>query len=317
MSGSQLIKLNISLTNANKTHCDGKCDYNFNYPEVTFLQIKNNTNNITVTEDHEENTSVTFDGKPYHVSKVLIYSPSLHSYEGSPAVAEVMIEHITGSGDKPFSVFIPMTVSSNSSKASNILSEIVKGTASKAPGYDDQCTLTLREFTFGDLLPKGPFFNYTGTYGSTTTEFIVYGKSSSIAISSEDLSTLNDIITPSNVSVLGTEGQLYVNSKGANLNNIESDGIYIKCKPTGKSTDMTEVENTAKIVWGSTTNYWGLSPSTFATIVSVIVLAVIILILLYVVNVVFNMISPTKPTSTSVPPTNTPGFFENFMSKFS
>jgi hypothetical protein len=222
-----------------------------------------------------------------------------------------MIEHRPINGGKPLCVFIPLTKTVVTKKASVVISEIIKGTARKASKSGDNQTLTVNEISFGVFIPKGPFFSYTGKFGTTDTEFVVYGKDSSIAITQEDLNTLQSITDASAVTVTGTA--LFFNDRGSNLTFSEGDGIYIRCKPTGKSEETTEVE-VAKTTWG---NAW--TPSTFQIQLFFITLAIATIVIgsLYGVYKLFDMVSPTKPKPASVAAAVDTGFFTNMASIFS
>jgi len=310
--------LNISTSIVSKEPCLGKCDYNFNYPTTTFLQITNNGDSISFKADQDISTNptpVTYGGNKYTLTKAVIYSPSLHSYENQKVDGELMIEHIPISGVNRLCVFIPLSKSVVSSKASSILSGIIDGTSRKANKKNDITTLTVNEFTFGVFIPKGPFFNYTGLYGTTTTDFIVYGKESAIAITQAVLDTLQGITDPSLVTVSIQAGtRLYLNAKGSNLTFSEGDGIYIRCKPTGKSEETTEIE-VSKTTWG---NAW--TPNTFQIQLIAITLSIaaIVVGLLYGIYKLFDMISPTNPKTSSPPVApEAGGLFTNMMSMFS
>ena len=81
---------------------------------------------------------------------------------------------------------------------------------------------------------------------------------------------------------------LFVNSKGANsAGGKNEDGIYIRCQPTGGSTETTEV--TTASTSSTSDDVTGWSDSTIKKLWKVFFLAAITTIVLYGMNSLFNV----------------------------
>jgi len=147
-----------------------------------------------------------------------------------------MIEHTPSIGGQPLFVGIPITESSESSTASNLLNEIINAVSNNAPSQGDSTNLNITHFTLNDIVPEKPFFSYTG---KDEANWIVFGFQDAIPLSTSILNTLGEIIKPFS---LPTQGKgLFYNSSGPNSTSKIGDGIYISCKPTGSSKEETAV----------------------------------------------------------------------------
>ena len=72
--------------------CDLKCAYNFDYP-ITNLVATNTGLLINIKCDNQNSTPVTFNNNKYTVEEFIIYSPSMHLFNGSQTPAELIIIH--------------------------------------------------------------------------------------------------------------------------------------------------------------------------------------------------------------------------------
>jgi len=229
--------INISRENV-QGKCDLKCAYNFKYSESN-ITAKNKGVLISLTYDNSSVSPVTYNDEKYTVSKIEITCPSIHIFNGSTTDAEIFIEHTPVKGGPKLMVGIPMKSSSDSSTASNLITEVIKGVATNAPAQGDSTNLHLSGFTLENIVPKKPFYSYTE---SETTEWIMFDILEAIPLKKNTLSTLSQIIKPFPIPTPGTT--LFFNSSGPNTGATIGDGIYISCKPTGSSEEETAVEYT-------------------------------------------------------------------------
>jgi hypothetical protein len=230
---TQNTNINISKQNISGK-CDLKCAYNFKYSESN-LTAKNNGVNIALTPDSKKVPPVTYNNQKYNVSEIIILSPSIHIFNGATVAAEIMIEHTPVQGGSPLNVCIPIISSSDSSTASNLITEVIQGVSSNAPAANETSNLSINGFTLQDIVPSKPFYSYTD---SNIVDFIVFDITNAIGLSSSTITTLQQIITPFPIPTPG--GQLFFNSTGPNTSNI-GEGIYISCQPTGSSEEETAV----------------------------------------------------------------------------
>ena len=228
--------INISTQNV-EGPCEQKCSYNFKYPE-TNLTAKNNGIMINLKCDNSNIPSVVYNNEKYDVSNISIVSPSIHIFNGATINAEILIEHIPIKGGPHLVVCIPIIESSDSSISGNLITEIIQNVSSSAPSDGETTTLNLSEFTLNLIVPKKPFYTYTGTDNNNSmSNFIVFSNLDAIPLNSTTLTSLSQIIKPFPFPTLGEK--LFYNAKGPN--NVVSDGIYISCKPTGSSREETDV----------------------------------------------------------------------------
>jgi hypothetical protein len=188
---TQNTNINISKQNISGK-CDLKCAYNFKYSESN-LTAKNNGVNIALTPDSKKVPPVTYNNQKYNVSEIIILSPSIHIFNGATVAAEIMIEHTPVQGGSPLNVCIPIISSSDSSTASNLITEVIQGVSSNAPAANETTNLSINGFTLQDIVPSKPFYCYTD---SNNYDYIVFDITNAIGLSSSTITTLQQIIKP-------------------------------------------------------------------------------------------------------------------------
>jgi hypothetical protein len=192
---------------------------------------------ISLTYDSTSNSPVIFNKEKYVVNNINIVSPSIHLFNNNTLPGEIIIEHNPVQGGNNLKVCIPFVSSSESSNASLIITDIIQTVASNAPSDGESTNLNMN-FSLKDIVPKKPFYMYEDT--STSSDWIVFGELNAIPLSSSTITTLQQIISPYNISLTG--GGLFYNSKGPVSGVKIGDGIYISCSPTGSSEDEVGVE---------------------------------------------------------------------------
>lgn len=273
--------INISTNNV-QGKCDLKCSYNFKYPE-TNLTAKNNGTLISLTSDTNNTTPVTYNNQKYNVSNVSIVTPSIHMFNNSPASAEIIIEHTPISGGQQFFVGIPITSSTESSDASNFITQIIESVATNAPAANETTNINISGFTLDKIVPIKPFFSYStpGNQG----EWIVFPIINAIPLNSGTLATLGQIIQPFPIPT--PSNGLFFNSNGPNTGGGMGDGIYISCQPTGSSEEEMSVsynKNTSTAIDASSM----LNNPTTLIIVQVIIGCIIFIITFFSLNYAYN-----------------------------
>jgi len=291
---------NIDISRENiQGKCDLKCAYNFKYSESNST-AKNNGVNISLTYDNSNVPPVLYNNQKYTVSKIIITCPSLHTFNGTTTDAEIYIEHTPVKGGPTLNVGIPIKSSSESSTASNLITEIIQNVSTNAPTEGDSTNLNITDFNLQNIIPNKPFYSYTE---SEHSEWIVFGILEAIPLSSSTLSTLSQIIKPFQLSVTG--GALFINSSGPNSSGNIGDGIYISCKPTGSSEEETPVEYSKNTVTYDFSNL--LDNPVTKTIFQIIVGCIIFIILFLFINYIYTFITtggvqmPSIPKMPSIP----------------
>jgi hypothetical protein len=280
--------INISQKNI-YGKCDLKCAYNFKYKESS-LNVKNNGINIALIYDNSNIPPVSYNEEKYTVSKIMIFAPSLHLFNENKVDAEIIIEHIPESGGQNLFVCVPIIKSSDSTNASSLLTQVIAGVAANAPAENETTTLNISGFTLSSIIPKRPFFSYSGTYSNSTADFIVFGKNFAIPLKDKVINTLCSIIKPFNLPMIGDN--LFFNSKGPNSSGNIGDGIYISCQPTGSSEEQIEITNTKNTSESDMGNL--IDKSTFKLIIKIVVGCILFIVIFLLLGFVFSKLTDTK-----------------------
>jgi carbonic anhydrase len=232
--------LNIVKKTAGR--CSLKCLLWYNYTAST-CTIKTNTDYLSILYDGS--SDVMYNSVKYTPTELRLYRPSLHTFDGVHADAELMVLHTGSSGG--LMICLPITSNSdkNGSTGSVLLSEIIKN----APATGDSISVNLQDFNLNYIIPKSPYFSYIGSEpfdgctSSTIYNYIVFPKQS-IFINSSTLDELADSINETEIPT--HDGDAFWNEKGTISNGFSGDGqIYIDCQPTGQEEDILYKEDSS------------------------------------------------------------------------
>jgi len=278
----------INITQQNiYGNCDLKCSYSFNYNASNSVATNKGVF-ISLSYDNDNSSPVTYNNKKYRVSSVNIYNNSLHKFDGNYVNSELIVEHTPDLGGELLYVCIPIIKSQNNSSASNTLSEIIKIVSSNAPAQNEKTNLNISNFNLNNIIPKKPFYAYTGTNG-LQGQVIVFGLNYAIALSSTIIESLTKIIKPFPLNIIG--GNLFFNKIGPNKIHL-NDEIYISCQPTGSSKEETEVSYT-------TSNYSNnnladiFNSSNGSYILRIIFICIFFIAIFITLKFVYNRLSPS------------------------
>jgi len=145
-------KINISTENV-YGDCDLKCSYSYKYHQSN-LVATNNGVFISLSYDKGTTSPVVYNARKYFVSKINIYSPSLHRFNDNNVNAELVIEHAPEIGGELLYVCIPIIESTNSSDSSNLLTEIIQSVVNNAPSVNETTNLKTQIEVSTDLHNK-------------------------------------------------------------------------------------------------------------------------------------------------------------------
>jgi hypothetical protein len=274
--------INISRKNV-MGKCDLKCAYNFNYPE-TNLTANNQGVMINLTCDNNNTSPVTYNNQKYNVGNISITCPSIHIFNGSQASAEIVIEHTSVTGGPTLYVGIPISASSESSTASNLITEIIQSVSTNAPAQSEKTNISINGFTLQNIVPSKPFYSYTDNGKNV---WIMYGILYAIPLNSSTLTTLSQVIKPFPLPMIG--GPLFFNSSGPNTGTSLGDGIYISCKPTGSSEEETGVEYAKNSPTYNLSNL--LESPTVQIIFQVLIGCIVFIIVFLVFSYIYSFIT--------------------------
>ena len=285
-------KLNISLKNiAGK--CDLKCSYGFKYSESNST-AKNNGIMLKLTYDSTSVPPVIYNKEKYNVSEVTIASPSLHMFNNTQLPGEIIIAHAPVKGGNLLQVSIPFKSSSESSTASQIITDIIKKVATNAPSQGDSTNLNMN-FNLQNIVPRKPFFSYT----QQGSDWIVFGELDAIPLSSTTISTLQQIIKPYSIDIPNVD--LFYNANGPSSGVQIGDGIYISCQPTGSSNEETAIEYD-KTPSSTSVDFSNILESPiFKSIIMIFIGCLLFIIFFYGISVFYGYLSSDSPKLLSLP----------------
>lgn len=235
----------IDISSSNSSgKCDLKCEYKFRYQSSSCVG-KNMGDYISLSYDNNSSSSITFNLISYVVKEVRIYHQSLHSFNGNKLDGEMVVVHTSNTGEMPLLVCIPIRILNSESPSSVFFSNVVGTMSKNAPANGDSTTINMNNYNLNLLIPKKPFYSYTGTEPyqpcSEKVNYIVYDASEIyLDIKQNVYDNLKKIIKKNNYKTKSGV-QFFYNPKGANT--ATSDEIYIDCNPTGESEEMTDVFN--------------------------------------------------------------------------
>jgi carbonic anhydrase len=238
--------INIVPNSQTDKICKLKCAYQFIYPPSP-LHITNAGSVILLSIDPPATPPVIYNDENYNVSICGLFAPSLHTFNGNKADAELIIVH-ANSANKQLYVCVPIKASSTSTADSASFFDMIIGEAAQTGG---RAVYNNAAFTLNKFVPMAPFFAYTGTNmfassGTGQIDYIVFNIKNAITMSPKALATLQKILpTPARVSNPVDEsvnpGGLFYNPDGPT--SPQGGDIYIDCRPTG---DEGEVLVTAR-----------------------------------------------------------------------
>ena len=194
------------------------------------------------------------------------------------------------------SVCIPIIQSTNTTPATNLLTEIINSASLNAPTNQDMVVLNIPNFTLNTLLPtsKTPFYSYVGgsVYDTTTqSPYIIFGSEYGIPLNTDIIQTLQSIISPYEINLSsGSDGNLFYNDKGANSNVSNNNGIYISCQPTGESDEeVTTTTSTSTHKNTTTYNFGSLFQNSATNQAMKIILGILLVVgVLYFVKYLYQ-----------------------------
>ena len=185
----------INITNKPSGKCNLKCKFSFKYLESTSI-ITNKGNHLSFSYEHFNPAPVIYNSKYYQVDEIKIVSPSLHTYDGTTADAELLIYH-TGDYGKLI-VSVPIMKSSMFSSSASDLEKIIANTYKNAKKINAQY-VSQTSINLNNYVPNKQYYSYNGSSplpNSPCNEkysIIVFNKNDGayMTMSSEHISLLN------------------------------------------------------------------------------------------------------------------------------
>ena len=222
--------------------CNSKCSYSFNY-KTSSCTIKNKGDFLLLGYDDNNGSKVNYNGRPYKIKEIRLYSPSINTYNSEKADVELAVVHQNNYGDM-LVVYVPFIKSSVSTSASNLFDQIIPAAPSK--NSLETTVANTNDYSLNHLIPKNKFFTYNDNLpwesGTKDVNFIVFDVSPSSATISP--SAYNILIRKlSKVHTYKTsKKKVFVNVNGStNIGGSKDQEIFISCNPAGQSDKFKDV----------------------------------------------------------------------------
>ena len=232
--------------------CVDKCDLTFKY-NISSVTVTNRGDYLNVKYDDVSNSDaqVTFNSKKYKVTDLRIYSPSLHTYNGSQMPAEILIIHTPVDGGNQLFVSVPIMNNNSVNTGSSMITAILTHSLANAPADGNESRLdNIKNFSLNSVVPKKPYYYYSGVNFlrqpcSAAVDIVCYlPYTANIGINTDLVDKLSFVIKPSNITPKAyTEGdtpRLYFNEEGAKTSDANGEDIVISCQPYDDTADPNE-----------------------------------------------------------------------------
>ena len=236
----------INISSKDYTNeCSLKCMFKYNYPRVPSVTVANQGNYLEISY---EKAKVSYNNTDLVVNGIRLYTPSLHTFDGKRADAELVINHM----DMGISLLlcIPVTLSASSTNASESLGYILTQAASRTPNAGEKAVIPTKNFTLNDFVPKkSPLYSYKATLPyppcNGDHQYVVFmPEDSPVFISPVTMASLKKIMTPHDSSIK-PKLDYFFNKRGAVFldptSDDNDDDIYIDCQPTGSNGEPIQV----------------------------------------------------------------------------
>lgn len=265
-------EMNISLSDITNK-CDEKCVFTYNYPVVNSVNISNSRNCFIISYS-SSNPPVTFNNLGYNLQNVSIYFPSLHTFNSTTEVGEIVMNHTCQTNQNNIlNICIPIL--SNGGLSCQLFNNIIACILGKSI-YNKEDTTTLTSYspnsyslpnsnfnTFINLTEPAPYFYYKQ---SNTQDVIVFSLNSGISLTSALLgstssSEITKLVKPEPFVLFPSVSQLYYNNDGPSVDYGDGD-IYIDCQPVNQSDETILDFRTTKDIFSSSSssiNIFGLN----------------------------------------------------------
>ena len=227
----------VDIVNNPDLVCDLKCEYSFKYPQSS-LNITNRGEYLSLKTDQSNIPPVTYNADKYEVAEIRLYHPSLHSYSGKKAEAELIIMHNGVSSSGNLLVCVPI-VTGGGGDSADIFDTIISEVAKTATSPGKKTTVNIPTFSIDKFIPLKPYFSYSGTLPYSPCngdyDYIVFSKNiGPLGMTELALESLKKLTTANGSSTSKNKQGVFYNKKGPSaLTGGGKDDFYMVCDPTG------------------------------------------------------------------------------------
>ena len=288
-------KAPINIETQVKKTCDLKCQYSFKYHD-SHINISNKGDYLLLNYEPNSISPVKYNSDNYQVEEMRIYQPSLHSYSGVKADAELLIIH--NSGTNKLIVSIPIVSSLISNK--NLLNKVLKSYNTTDNKTDDLVQTNITNFNLNDFVPLNQFYSYKGTLPyepcNGQYDYIVFSKDEGnyISIQSDTLNILKNTIASNEISNI-KDVEYFFNKKGSSTRigkGGNEDDIYIECQPTDSNGEVIVNADDGSHVSDGAKKQISVMYEDYQTFIHIILGIIIMYVLLVIIHSISNWSNP-------------------------
>ena len=146
------------------------CVYDANMISGETVSLSKNLSHLSIKCSSNNNSKITFyNAGTYVPSEIRIYKPSLHTYNGAPADAELLIVHSVASssnsstmGSNGLIVSVPITMGGNKRSGLNSIIESANTLSAGTLALNSSAPIS-SDIDVNEFIPSKPFYVYNGT----------------------------------------------------------------------------------------------------------------------------------------------------------
>ena len=204
----------INLSTSINQPCTTKCNFEYNYG-LSRCSVTNNTTYLDIQcFDGTNKLKCDMIGGSLMVTSVRLYAPSLNTYDGFNADAELIITH--NANGRSLYVCIPVTSSEQEGLSAKWFSKVIPFSPTKKGG-SATTQVNVNNFTLNDVIPQAAFTIYeNGTFDWNCAQdnvIILFHKKVAVTMKNREYRTLTNLIKKASYS-RGTPKYLTFNKKG-------------------------------------------------------------------------------------------------------
>ena len=276
------------LKTRQEDNCKENCSFNFKYNSNSTCKLINHGDYLEIKTDGTN--EVTYNSQDLKLDDVRLYIPSLHTFDGKPTDAELILKH--NGGTKNFMVCLPIKANKGTGDSVNFFKQF----ASHIPlAKNSPTVVNVQNCSLNNVMPapKTPFYHYIGDSPyppcNMQATMIVFDHNHASTINTADLELIKKTIKPAKKSTSPSkdkegfvggmiggfkEGFVAYNSSGANNTETDDQSQAMECTeyydtdPTSTSGDSASTKKPS-IDWSKITK----SPAFIIIIVLLSILA--------------------------------------------
>ena len=276
--------------------CDKACDYKYTYGNSNCVLV-NKGNYIQITLDSTNN--VLFNDASYSLLEARLYKPSLHTWKGSHAGAELVLVH-SGASENLF-ICIPINNKDGRGYSNGWFAQFMRYVPTNTNAGSS--VAGVRNFSLNQAVPQGPYYYYQGAFpfspctGGNKNHLVVFDLAYSANMNDTDFGNLSRIAASNQTIYTPPNLKLFFNASGTKNGPTDGKGgskasttEVVDCVPvhidgaTGKEIEGAYDIDVSK---EASTMSFAKIPSWFWTATAVIGGIILLFALYYVVMNVF------------------------------